>query len=56
MFNQYLLTLIGQKEEYKKLKKEVNITPLGKSIEGIIKKINDDIDKITQLNQIESLY
>jgi hypothetical protein len=56
MFNQYLLKLIDQKEEYKKLKIEVSEKPLEKSIESIIKKINDDINKITQLNQIEFIY
>lgn len=56
MFNQILLTLIGQKEEYNKLKKEVAKTPLEKSIDCIIKKINRDIDKITKLNQIECIY
>ncbi|MFX0022723.1 MAG: hypothetical protein ACFE9S_10375 [Candidatus Hermodarchaeota archaeon] len=56
MFNQYLLTLINQQQEYKKLKIEVSKTPLEKSIEHIIKKINDDIDKITQLNQIDYVY
>jgi hypothetical protein len=56
MFNQYLLTLIGQKEEYIKLKKEVIETPLEKSIECIINKINHDIDKIIKLNQIECIY
>lgn len=55
MFDQYLLSLINQKEEYNKLKKDLSKIPLEKSIDCIIKKINDDIDKITQLNQIEQL-
>jgi hypothetical protein len=53
MFNQYLLNLIEQKKEYKKLMEAVGETPLKKSIEYVLKKINADIDKITQLNQIE---
>jgi hypothetical protein len=56
MFNQYLLALINQQREYEKLKNEVSETPLEKSIEHIIKKIKDDIDKITQLNQIDYIY
>jgi len=51
-----LLTLLGQKEEYIKIKKEVAKTPLEKSIDSIIEKINHDIDKITKLNQIECIY
>ncbi len=52
MFNRYLLTLLIQKDEYIILKKEVLQTPLEKSIDGIIEKIKQDIDKITKLNQI----
>ncbi len=55
MFDQYHLSLINQKEEYNKLKKDLSKTPLEISIDYIIMKINDDIDKITQLNQIEQL-
>ena len=43
MFNQILLNLINQKEEYLKLKKEVAKTPLEKSIDFIIEKIKHDI-------------
>ncbi|MFX0163816.1 MAG: hypothetical protein ACFFAG_16865 [Promethearchaeota archaeon] len=50
MFNRYLLTLLSQKDEYKKLKKEVLHTPLEKSIDAIIEKITQDIDKMTKLN------
>lgn len=56
MFNQYLLILIGQKKEYEKLMEAVGETPLKKSIEYVLKNINADIDKITQLNQIEYIY
>ena len=51
-----LLTLLGQKEEYIKLKEEVAKTPLEKSINIILEKINQDIDKIVKLNQIEYIY
>lgn len=53
MFNQILLTLLIQKEDYMRLKKEAARTPLEKSIDNIIELINHDIDKITKLNQIE---
>ncbi len=56
MFNQILLNLIDQKEDYIKLKKQVVKTPLEKSIDMIISKINQDIDKISKLNQIENIY
>ncbi len=56
MFNRYLLTLLNQKNEYIKLKKGVSQTPLEKSIDDIIEKITQDIDKITKLNQIDCIY
>ena len=52
MFNWYLLTLLGQKEECLNLKKEVAQTPLKKTIDDIIEKVNRDISKIIELNQI----
>lgn len=56
MFNLYLVTQLIQKEEYKILKKEVAKTPLEKSIDSNIEKINHNIEKITKLNQIECIY
>lgn len=56
MFNQMLLILLGQKEDYLKLKKEVVQTPLEKSIDIILEKINQDIDKIVELNQVDYIY
>jgi len=56
MFNQIILTLLGQKEEYLKLKKQVARTPLENSINNIIEKIDKDIDKIAELNQIEYIF
>ncbi len=56
MFNQIILTLLGKKEDYLKLKKQVARTPLEKSIDNIIEKINKDIDKIAELNQIEYIF
>lgn len=53
MFNQILLNLEDQKNEYIKLKKEVALTPLEKSIDKILYLINQDISKITRLNHIE---
>lgn len=55
MFNRFLITLINQKEEYSALQKEVAQTPLEKSIENILEMINQEIEKITRLNQIEYL-
>lgn len=54
MFNQILSTLINQKEDYLKLKKETLHTPLEKSVDNIIERINQDIVKIENLNQIGS--
>ena len=56
MFNQMLLTLLVQKEEYIKLKKEVAQTPLEKIIDSINAKINQDLEKIIKLNQVENIY
>ena len=56
MFNRYLLTLLNQKDEYTILKREVSQTPLEKSINAIIEKIKQDIDKITKLNQFDYIY
>jgi hypothetical protein len=56
MFDQVLMKLIQQKEDYIKLKKEVESTSLEKSIDDIIKTINHDINKIVSLNQIERIY
>ncbi|MFX1572132.1 MAG: hypothetical protein ACFFB0_05245 [Promethearchaeota archaeon] len=42
-----------QKEEYLKLKRKVYQTPLEKSIESIIERIDQDIEKIIKLNQLE---
>lgn len=50
------MNLIDQKEEYITLKNEVGKTPLEKSIDFIIEKIKQDIDKLTKLNQIERIY
>jgi hypothetical protein len=56
MFNQLLFTLLGQKKDYLKLKEEVAQTPLEKSINNIIEKINQDIHKIVELNQVDKIY
>ena len=56
MFNRYLLTLLNQKDEYTILKREVSQTPLEKSINAIIEKVKQDIDKITKLNQFDYIY
>lgn len=56
MFDEILLILLDQKEEYLKLKKQVVQTPLEKSIHSIIERINLDLDKITRLNQIDIIY
>jgi hypothetical protein len=55
MFNNNFITLIKQREEYIKLKKEAAETPLEKSFKFIIDSINYDIDKIIVLNQITNL-
>ena len=56
MFNQILINLIEQKEEYIQLKNKVARTPLEKSIDFIIEKIKQDIEKLNKLNQIEYIY
>lgn len=56
MFNQVLLTLLDQKEDYNNLKKEVINTPLEKIVDKILQMINQDINKIVTLNQIEYIY
>ena len=56
MFNRYLLTLLKQKDEYIRLKSEVSQTPLEKSIDIILEKIEFDIEKIIELNQINCFY
>jgi hypothetical protein len=53
MFNLILLTLLDQKEDYIKMKKELTHTPLEKSIDNVLELINKDIDKIIRLNQIK---
>jgi hypothetical protein len=56
MFDEILLIFLDQKEDYLKLKKEVVQTPLEKSIDDIIERINLNLDKITRLNQIGIIY
>ncbi len=53
MFNQILLTLLDQKNDYLNLKEKVAHTPLEKLINNILERINIDNDKIITLNQIE---
>ncbi len=53
MFDWFLLTLLRQKEEYLKLKREVCQNPLEKSMDNIIERINQDINKTIKLNQLE---
>lgn len=53
MFNQILFILIDQKDDYLKMKQKVAQTPLEKSIDNILERIDKDIKKIINLNQIE---
>ncbi|MFX1569354.1 MAG: hypothetical protein ACFFCV_13410 [Promethearchaeota archaeon] len=50
------MNLLDQKEDYIQLKSKVVRTPLEKSIDFIIEKIKQDIEKLTKLNQIEYIY
>jgi len=52
MFNRILFDLLNQREDYLKLKDQVDHTPLKKSVEFIIEQINKNIEKISILNKI----
>ena len=57
MFSEILITLQSQKKEYLKLKEEVDeIKPLYKSFEVIIEQIDNNINKISNLNKKNSKF
>ena len=51
MFDKILYNLLNQKEVYLELKTQVSRRPLEKSIDYIIKQINKDLNKISNLNK-----